>query len=427
MTPSPLGGPRRSALAGIVICAVVALSGAATSGRAAPARADYCGPAAMVRETLPGGTRWQLCWRVDPQTGLVLEKVAVSFRSRPEVLPVLDAITLAQLNVPYDSGVNEWNDITSYGFGGDAMQALTPKECPGSRRPVYSGAGPAGSRVLCVSEEYTGPAFRSADRPAAEGEAPEVHSRAGHDLVLRTVSKVGWYEYVTEYRLGDDGRITARLGATGDLSPNDYTAPAAGWPVGPGEHDYAASHHHNAFWRVDFNLGGQGGERVEQYDTAPTGERGRRSAILNTVRTDIGTEANLETANRRWWRVVSPTSSNTDGHPRSYELDLGPGDVYEARPETVPDVTFTQNRACEKFATFNLDPECPARSILQYVDGEALTDPVMWVRVGFHHVARDEDQSPMHVHWQGFDLLPRDLTATNPLAPSARATVNGRP
>jgi primary-amine oxidase len=405
---------RRRVLGGALATAVVAAT-AVGVGSAHAGPAAYCGEAAMVRETLPGGTRWQLCWHVDAKTGLVLEKVAVAYRGQPAPLLVLDSITMAQLNVPYDSGVNEWNDITSYGFGGPYMQTLAGAECRGSRRPAWTGAGAAGNKVLCVSEEHTGPAHRSADE-----EADTLHSRHGHDLVLRTVSKVGWYEYVAEYRLGDDGRISAGLGATGDLSPYDFSDARTGWPVGTGDSDYAANHYHSAFWRVNFNLDGRGGERVEQYDTAPTGERGRRSAILETTRTGVATEATLQAANRRWWRVVSAASANGDGHPRSYELDVGAGDVYEARPETVPDVTFTEYKACEKFATHNLDPQCRARSILQYANGEALTDPVMWVRVGFHHVPRDEDQSPMPVHWQGFDLLPRDVTATNPLAPGPR-------
>jgi primary-amine oxidase len=395
--------------------------GAAVPGAAAPDAAS-CGAEALVRETLPGGTRWQLCWRVDTHAGLVLEQVSVRFRGRPEI-PVLESIALAQLNVPYDSGVTEWNDVTAYGFGGDAMQPVTGKECPdGSRRATYSGAGAAGQKVLCVQIAGTGPAQRSADQDTGA-----VLSRQGHDLVLRTASKIGWYEYYTEYRLADDGRVTARLGATGDLSPSDYTSPRAGWPIGPGQTDNAASHHHNAFWRVDFDLAGDDRERVEQYDTAPTGEQGRRAPILVTTRTDVGVEANLRAANRRWWRVAGPAGGNTDGHAGSYEIAPGAGDTYDARPETVPDVTFTEDRACEKFATFNLDPECPGRSVLEYVNGEALTDPVAWIRVGFHHIPRDEDQSPMPAHWQGFDLLPRDLTATNPLAPSVRASINGRP
>ena len=390
---------------------VSVLAGAGAGHAEAPAM-PACGPAATVRETLPGGTRWQMCWHVDPQTGLVLENVGLSFRGGPATT-VLESVTLGQLNVPYDTGTTEWNDITSFGFGGDAMQRLPKRECPGgSRRAAYDGG-----KVLCVVAEPTGPAQRVDD----DG---NLYSRQGVDLVLRTVSKVGWYEYVTEYRFGDDGRITARLGATGDLSPTDYTSERYGRPIGPGNTEHAAGHHHNAVWRVDPGLGS---ERIEQFDTAPTGQQGRRSAIHATTRTAVPTERALTGANRRWWRVVSDAAPNADGHPRSYQLVTGANDDYESRPEMTPDLTVTEARACEKFASFNLDPECAARSVVDYVNGETLTDPVLWVRIGFHHLPRDEDQSPMRVHWQGFDLLPRDLTATNPLAPSARASINGRP
>jgi primary-amine oxidase len=33
----------------------------------------------------------------------------------------------------------------------------------------------------------------------------------------------------------------------------------------------------------------------------------------------------------------------------------------------------------------------------------------------------------MPLHWQGFDLLPRDFTAINPAAPDGRQNVNGQP
>jgi len=403
----------------------VALAMAGTGAAAAPAaaapdrdRAEYCGDNAMVEEKLPNGSRWQLCWHVDEKTGLVLEKVAFRGKRDKALLNVLDSITLAQLNVPYDSGYNEWNDITSYGFGGSYMEPMDGDDCEGKRRAAWTGAGEGSKKVLCVSKQETGLAYR------LQGPSPtKPYARMGHDLVLKTISKVGWYEYLTEYRLADDGQISVRLGATGDLAPRDYTTPDEGWPIGPGQSDYSVNHYHSAFWKVDFGIGAN--QKVEQYDTAPTGERGRRSAIYKTKKKDITTEENLNTALRRWWRVVAPDSRNADDHPRSYELDLGASDAYEAHPETMPDVTFTQYKPCEKFATFNQDPECPGTSILDYTDGETMTDPVAWVRIGFHHVPRDEDQSPMPVHWQGFELVPRDFSAQNPLIPDDRLPVNG--
>ncbi|WP_067500800.1 primary-amine oxidase [Actinoplanes sp. TFC3] len=410
--------------------AVLALAGLMLTGTPAHAKAPAaaCAGSNQVKETLPNGTTWQLCWRMQPQAGLVLEKVAVSYKRYPQQLLVLDSIRLAQLNVPYDSGETEYNDITDYGFGGGFLETLTGDDCKGgSARTGSDGAAtPRRRKILCVSAEPSGLAYRSHDWDAQGRE--KVYNKLGHDLVLRSISKVGWYEYVTEYRLHDDGQISARLGATGDLSPGDYVNSSRGWPIGKNARDYASMHYHSAFWRVDFNIDGKNKDKVEQYDTKPDG-RGPATAKLKTTKTDIAKEGSFNRANRRWWRVVSDTSKNTDGHKRSYELSVGADDKYEGHPETTPDVTFTQSHACEKYASGNADPQCATKkTIIDFAkDKETLKDPVMWVRVGFHHVPRDEDQSPMPLHWQGFDLTPRDATNMNPLTPDGRTSQNGQP
>lgn len=414
-------------LVSVVAAAAAVLTLGAAGARLSPAAAAPaadCGENATVRETLPNGTTWRLCWRIDGRTGLVLEKVTISSVHYPAPVQVLESIQLAQLNVPYDSGETEYNDLTDFGFGGGSLQTLAGADCAGGSARTGSDGGEDGERrkVLCVSAEPAGLSYRL-EHP--EGGTP--YGKQGSDLVLRAISKVGWYEYVTEYRLRDNGEISARLGATGDLSPGDYTTRDHGWPIGKGAADYASSHFHSAFWRVDFNIGGAGQEKIEQYDTRKT-ESDTGIAKLTTAMTPITTEGKFTKANQRWWRVVSPASRNKDQHQRSYELVTGANDVYPGHPEMAPDVTFTESHACERFATDNDDPECgDRRTILKYIkDKETLTDPIMWVRVGFHHVPRDEDQSPMPLHWQGFDLLPRDFTAVNRLAPDELAGVNGQ-
>jgi len=418
----------RKAAAGAAVVLIVASPAAGLAPAAAQAAAPAaCVSSATVNETLPNGTTWRMCWHMDARAGLVLDKVSFSAKRSALPVQVLESIRLGQLNVPYDSGETEFNDLTDYGFGDGNLQTLTGEDCKGGSARQGSDGGPEGTRrnVLCVSAEPSGLAYRLND---GDEDTPKVYSKQGFDLVLRSISKVGWYEYVSEYRFGDAGQISARLGATGDLSPTDYVKADNGWPIGKGAKDYAAMHYHNAFWRVDFNLGGTGKEKLEQYDTKVNG-RGSMSAKLTTARTSIAKEGSFAKANRRWWRLVSPASKNGDGHLRSYQLVTGANDVYEAHPETTPDVTFTQAHACEKFATGNADPQCPReKSILDFAKNkETMTDPIMWVRVGFHHVPRDEDQSPMPLHWQGFDLEPRDFTAINPAAPDGRQNVDGRP
>ncbi|CAM5588824.1 Amine oxidase OS=Streptomyces glaucescens OX=1907 GN=SGLAU_26165 PE=3 SV=1 [Streptomyces glaucescens] len=131
--------------------------------------------------------------------------------------------------------------------------------------------------------------------------------------------------------------------------------------------------------------------------------------------------------NMRWWRVVSATGKNKDGHARSYELVPGATAKYPGRGFSKHDVYFTQYNKCEQYASGN--PGCPSghpRSVDKWVSGQTLTNPVVWVNVGFHHIARDEDQQPMPVHWQGFSLAPRDVTAMNPLTPKELAGTNGQ-
>ncbi|GID93382.1 primary-amine oxidase [Amorphoplanes digitatis] len=410
-------------MAAALLTAATVATGVPSAAAAAPAPAPCAAPN-MVKETLPNGTTWQMCWRMHDKAGLILDKVFISGKRDPQPVQVLESIRLAQLNVPYDSGDTEYNDLTSFGFGGWSLQTLTGDDCKGGSARVGSDGSedPERRKVLCVSAEQAGLAYRSADDDP-------VLSKAGQDLVLRAISKVGWYEYVTEYRFHDDGQISARLGATGDLAPGEYLNADRGWPIGKGARDFAAMHYHSAFWRVDFNIGGKGGEQVEQFDTKLDGQGGA-TAKLKTTRTAIAKEGTFNKVNQRWWRVVSPKSKNEDGHKRSYELATGADDRYEGHPETKPDVTFTEKNLCEKWASDNAqDPECPAgnRTIIDFAKDKAtLTDPVMWVRVGFHHVPRDEDQSPMPLHWQGFDLLPRDFTAQNRLTPDSRAGVNGQ-
>ena len=390
-------------------------------------RFNYCGNNAMVREKLKNGTEWRMCWRMDTKASLVLERVGYLPKGEKYPITVMKSAQLAQLNVPYDTGEHQWNDITSYGFGGYYSHAIAPKECPnGKLKGQWIGKKEDAKKVLCVQKVDSGPAYRSQEQEWMSPDLGDLFTAQGQDLVLYTISKVDWYEYITQWRFSDNGQLSARLGATGDLSPEDWTTPDMGWPVGKNATGVAANHFHNATWRVDFDLDGEGGEKVEQYDTLATGVAGNRAEILKTVKTDITREGSYNSANMRWWRVVSPTAKNKDGHAMSYELVQGAGQTYTPSPVQSPAVSFSQAKPCEKFASFNNDPECGAQDIPGYVKTpEKLTDPLMWVTIGFHHVPRDEDQSPMPVHWQGFDLMPRDVTAMNPLTPNARKTHNG--
>ncbi|WP_460462851.1 copper amine oxidase [Arthrobacter pigmenti] len=394
---------------------------------------NSCRDGQELTHTFDSGAEWALCWQVKPNRGLLLTDI---YYSAPEQEPrkVIDSIALAQLEVPYDHGKRITSDITSAGFGGHRMKTLTEAECSGERLAAAIpniGDGTYGSsptrKVLCSEEVDASLSYRSF-------ESGELTTARASEWNLYTVSKVGWYEYLNQFTFGEDGSIRPLLGATGDLSPVDYTNEDHGWAVGEGDSHHAASHSHNAVWRVDWGLG-DGGQQVEQYDAEPTGEHGPESPIVRGKLIPIEVPSLAASADRRWWRVLDPNTRNEDGHPISYQIDLAATDSFTFVPDhhehgagSGYDIAFTNADDCQIYATHNRGG-C-GESVLDYVNEsklEKLDDVVSWVAVGFHHVPRDEDQSPMELHWQGFSMTPRDLLAQRPGVPDNRKGINGQP
>ena len=406
---------------------------------AAPAAELDCGEGQEISRSLSSGATWSMCWSIDPDMGLVVSDIHLTPPGE-EPISIIDSLSLSQLEVPYDDGGRNTHDITESGFGGTKMKTLGEDICTGSILDAdipNIGDGTYGESetrgVLCSSEVDGGVAYHSSDAvaPAATRKT---------DLQLFTVSRVGWYEYITEYTFGADGSIDVQLGATGDLSPVDYSDEEHGWDVGEDEH--ATSHSHNAVWRVNWALGGDGGMQVQQFDAERTGEMGDESAELTGQLTSLTHPTTAKWQDRRWWRVLNPEVLNEDGHPISYQIEMektdsfvfadvladAGTDAHAHAHEMGYDVAFTNFDECERFAVKNTG-DC-GDGVEDFVDDgaeETLDDVVSWVAVGYHHVPRDEDQSPMEMHWQGFALQPRDLTAQRFDVPEGHEEVNGVP
>jgi primary-amine oxidase len=432
MRVNRIGRARNRTALGLAVAALAAglttgAGPAAAQPKAAAAAAADCSAAYRIEQKLASGTTWRMCWRYDSLAGLVLDDISYQPKGEAKPIKVLDSARLGQIHVPYDDGGAEYQDLTDQDFAKDLMP-LQPAECPGGTiktvkiPDIREGQDP-NVKGLCTTTRSRGHAYRM------QGDsANKVFQAQGKDLLVYAVNQVGWYEYMTEYRFQDDGTINMNVGATGTLSPMDYNAgDGVGWPIGKGPLSKATSHSHNVFWRLDFALDGSTKNRVEQYDSVVT-THGADVPTTKTTRTPVTKELAGDAKTYRWWRMVSANGKNKDWHARSYEFVPGPSTRYPGRSYTKHDIYFTEYDKCELFASNN--PRCDSShptSVDKWVGGQTLTHPVAWVNVGFHHIARDEDQQPMPVHWQGFSIAPRDVTAMNPLTPPALAGQNGQP
>ena len=403
-------------------------SSARTTAKAASAAAADCSSAYKIEQKLSTGTTWRMCWHYESNAGLVLENISYQPKGEAQPIKVLTSAKLAQIDVPYDDGSVEYDDLTGAGFGQGLMN-LAAGECPGGtiknvKIPDAWDPSQANVKGLCTTTRSRGHAYRM-----QSDTGNKVFQTQGKDLLVYTANKVGWYEYITEWRFQDDGTINMNVGATGSLSPGDYDAgDGRGWPLGKGAKDYATSHRHNVFWRLNFGLDGSTKNKVEQYDSAVSAPaHGQQAPSTKTTRTKVTKELAGDAKNGRWWRIVSDIGKNKDEHARSYELVPGATSKFVGRGFTKHDIFFTEYKKCEQYASNNL-LNCGAgagKSVDKWVNGQTLQHPIAWVNVGFHHIARDEDQQPMPVHWQGFSVAPRDVTAMNPLTPPELADQNG--
>jgi primary-amine oxidase len=427
---------------------VLGLIGAGlTSSASSPAFASSPDPGCgdeLVVQHLANGSSWRLCVRIAPYAGLVLEDVefrpATGDREYAGYKRILDSLSLAQLNVTYDNGAEVYNDITDYGFGGDHLLSQTADTCTGKTRAVTNlttSTSPPSPRTvagICLDEVPTGLDYESREWSVDGGPR---YAAQGSALQISSLSKVSWYEYQQKITLDDQGGIDVGLGATGDVAPGNApgvffsTDPTTGWRLGPtvdGQELYATSHWHNAIYRVDFGIDEGQRQEVEQWDYTPGGSAAVPTLNGAATERDSAFVADPTGDHSRlsWWRVLNPDSLNRDGHPRSYQI-VNDNVLDVDQPLTSWPVAFTNADPCELYASGNLDPGCPNEDVLDYVAGDhaELTDPVAWVNVDFHHVDRDEDQSPMHTHWQYFQLVPRDFFAQGAATPDARSCING--
>jgi subtilisin-like proprotein convertase family protein len=135
--------------------------------------------------------------------------------------------------------------------------------------------------------------------------------------------------------------------------------------------------------------------------------------VITPLTTETKTTNNL--ANGRFWRVRNTTQTNNDGRNISYEIEPSVTDQLRASENfTQNDFYLTQNRVGEDLVDSGL---------VSFVNGETITDAVLWYGVNFHHVPRGEDDVRMPAHTQGFRIRPRDMTTTAQVAANSPPTI----
>ena len=341
--------------------------------------ASNLGNSSIAYQQFPATGPMETAWYItfDHQVDKALFLTSAYFKPGPNRnwIQVLGRAGLSEIYVPYQSGEDQFLDLSGFNF---ELVTATSKD-----------AGPCG-RVVGRDDKVVrevvdkGPLWKN-DKEVVRGQK----------LLLWGTLDAANYNYIVRYEFHDDGTIGFRIAGT-----------AFNLPYAPKE-----SHTHNALWRIDVNLDGAGGDsanvlrHVEQLgsdtwrNTVESFNNGREGAL------------NILPVEFTQLQVVDAELNNGLGKQSAYDFrPLYRGLVRHAENFMRNDFWVTLNKAEEQYFPYLPD---------HYANDEDVrnADIVVWHVTSLLHVPRTEDgvdsggnwKGVALAMWTGFDMRPRDL------------------
>lgn len=402
------------------------------------------GPSFTVSGHEVSWQNWRFHFRIDPRVGLVVSEVGYEDDGR--LRSVLYQGALSELFVPYMDPDVGWYwrtymDAGEFLAGGSAVPLEPGVDCPGNARYFdFAYADEAGApqvtpRAACVFERDAG------DVAWRHSESGGTETRKKRDLVVRSVSTIGNYDYTFDWTLQQDGTIRIGVGASGIEQVKAVASRAANDPGADtdgaygrfvGEHTVAVNHDHYFNFRLDLDVDGTGNSFVaDRLRTQTLADDHPRKSVWvidsQTAHTEQQAKLKIDFERPALWRVVSPGAVGPLGYPASYQVKPGFNAVSLMVPEDFPrrragftdyHLWVTPQRDDERYAagTYPVQSEggdgLPAWTSNDRPIENA--DLVVWYTVGMHHVVRAEDWPVLPTSWLSFELRPFDFFARNP-------------
>jgi primary-amine oxidase len=396
---------------------------------------------------------WRFHLRADMRPGSVLSMVEA--RDGARWRSVAYQMHLSEVFVPYMDPDQSWYwrtymDSGEYGFGNLLSPLRRNVDCPSFARfiavtmPQDDGEPMQIPDAICLFERSVGdPAWRHYEIVGNSPQNPKpTVGRPASELVVRSASAIGNYDYLVDYVFRQDGSIRIAIGATGldatkgvaSQSMKDATAAADtrwGTLIAPGL--VAPFHSHYFNFRLDLDVDGTANdfmrERLVQQQLAEGSPRRSIYAVTSEMpASEQAARTRIEPGSPALYHFGNHNVESALGHHPGYML-MQEGSY--AHPLLAADDPPVRRNSYLHYQ-LSVTPYAPAERyaggrFAMMSDGSdtlgawtardrpiANRDIVAWYTVGFHHITRMEDWPVMPTHWFGFTLMPHNFFATNP-------------
>jgi primary-amine oxidase len=341
-------------------------------------------------------------------------------------------------------------DSGEYGFGGFLSPLVPGVDCP-----EYATFLPAIiaddlgrpfeiSDAICIFERATGnPAWRHYEILAQTSEtAVPTEGRPERDLIVRTASEVGNYDYLIDYRFSQSGELRIMVGATGldalrgveTINMMDVTAAtdtAYGTLIAP---NFVAENHDHYFnFRLDFDVD----QLINQFATmgivlAPQPKTSLRRSLWtvehNVPISELKARYRISASQPRYFHFSNPGREGYLGHTPGYMIHHG--SVAYGPFDFENDPPMLRNAYIE-YSVWNTvhDPEehyaggkFPMQSdgadtLARWVEADETLlgkDLVTWFSAGFHHIPRMENWPVMTTELKTIPINAAQFFSNNP-------------
>ncbi|ORY25514.1 copper amine oxidase [Naematelia encephala] len=302
----------------------------------------------------------------------------------------------------------------AFGMGSNVREVILGYDCPADaillNATVHEQGSSTRRNAICVFERESGRPL-SRHTGWVEGEMGAVK---GYELVVRSVSTVGNYDYIFDYTFQLDGTIEIRLSASGYLQGGLWKPEQAPYGHSIGPDAMGSLHDHIINYKIDFDIAGTANSfmsvalEMEDKDEAwfndDWGPMTRQQRLVRRMLPEeslLNFPQNAEGA----YVVTNEQAFNTFGNPRGYTIHPGPlchltnldakrteNNVNWAKHHLA--VSRRKDTEPKSSSMWNMNlPGKPPVNFYNFFDNETISqeDLVVWLNLGTHHIPRAED------------------------------------